>query len=410
MAATRHTTKTAGVRCKLHPTRRHGVNFDKYFSIRYRNSECAKEEGLGWSSEGWTEKKAAAVLAELKANVTTGTGHQSLKEKRKTEEDLRNLLGRQENIAAEEKEKEVQLIFDNIFTRYCKTSTHKKSLETEVGYCKNWISPVIGQKRLDQITLFDLERIRAKMAKAGKAARSIQYIKSIVRQIFHFSVKHKLYSGDVPTRHFLEQQKIDNKRQRYLSPEESAALLDDIKNHSLTTYRISLSSLNSGMRFSEIAGLKWQHINIATGNILITDPKNGETRTTHMTKTLINMFQEMKPGSPGDLVFPATNGKQMVRISKVFRESVNRLGFNDGVTDRRLKLCFHSLRHSCASTLVNSGVALTVIGKILGHKAIVSTARYSHVNDSSVKDAMAILDQKQVRQTENKVVRIGSKR
>jgi integrase len=407
MAATRHPTKTTGVRCKLHPTRRHGVHFDKYFSIRYRVDGKLREEGLGWSSEGWSEKKAAAVLAELKGNITTSTGPRTLAEKRKIENDRRKEIERQERKTAENEDRAKKLILDNVFLQYCETNIHKKSLKDEIGYFKNWISPAIGQKRLDEIVLFDLERIRASMAKAGRAARSIQYVKSIVRQVFHYAVKHRVYSGDIPTTHFLERQKIDNKRQRYLSPEESAVLLDDIKNHSLTTYRISLLSLNSGMRFSEIAGLQWQHINTTTGEILIIDPKNGETRTTYMTQVIVRMFEEMQQGRPDSLIFPAINGKQMVRISNVFQESVDRLGLNDGMTDRRLKLCFHSLRHSCASTLANSGVEIPVIAKILGHKTLSMTMRYSHINDSSVKDAMAILDQHQERQTEKKVIKIG---
>lgn len=410
MATTRHPTKTTGVRYKLHPTRRHGVNFDKYFSIRYRVDGKLREEGLGWSSEGWSEKKAAAVLAELKGNITTSTGPRTLAEKRKIEDDRRKDIERQERKTAENENRAKKLILDNVFLQYCETNIHKKSLKDEIGYFKNWISPAIGQKRLDEIVLFDLERIRSSMTKAGRAARSIQYVKSIVRQVFHYAVKHKIYSGDIPTAHFLERQKIDNKRQRYLSPEESAVLLDDIKIHSLTTYRISLLSLNSGMRFSEIAGLQWQHVNTTMGEILIVDPKNGETRTTYMTQAIIKMFEEMQRGRPDSLIFPAINRKQMVRISNVFQESVDRLGLNEGVTDRRLKLCFHSLRHSCASTLVNSGVEIPVIAKILGHKTLSMTMRYSHINDSSVKDAMAILDQHQAHQTEKKVIRIRKDR
>mgnify|MGYP000860171294 CR=1 FL=1 len=62
MASKKIASKTPGLRYKFHPSRRHGINFDKYFSIRYRIDGRLKEEGLGWSSEGWTEKKAGAAL------------------------------------------------------------------------------------------------------------------------------------------------------------------------------------------------------------------------------------------------------------------------------------------------------------------------------------------------------------
>jgi integrase len=45
--------------------------------------------------------------------------------------------------------------------------------------------------------------------------------------------------------------------------------------------------------------------------------------------------------------------------------------------------------------LVNAGVELPTIAKVLGHKSLEMTARYSHVNDVSVRNAMRTLDQQQ---------------
>jgi site-specific recombinase XerD len=64
------------------------------------------------------------------------------------------------------------------------------------------------------------------------------------------------------------------------------------------------------------------------------------------------------------------------------------------------------LRHSCASTLVNAGIEIPVIAKILGHKTLSMTMRYSHINDSSVKDAMAVLDHQQLQQKEKRTIKI----
>jgi len=76
---------------------------------------------------------------------------------------------------------------------------------------------------------------------------------------------------------------------------------------------------------------------------------------------------------------------------------VDELGLNDGIDDRRLKVVFHTLRHTAASWLVNQGITLPVIAKILGHKTLQMTERYSHVNDESVKKAMATFDQQQTK-------------
>src|SRR3990170_119184 len=82
MAAKWIKTSFTGVRYRKHPTRKHGVKMDQYFTIRYKLQGKDKEEGLGWASEGWTEKKAYGHLSALKENIKTGAGPQTLAEKR----------------------------------------------------------------------------------------------------------------------------------------------------------------------------------------------------------------------------------------------------------------------------------------------------------------------------------------
>ncbi len=389
-------TKSLGVRYRLHKTRKHGVGYDRYYVIRYKINGKDKGEGVGWASEGWNEKKAAAVLAELRANQVSGTPPFTLEEKRQAEQNRRDAEARQARAEKDYVEQQENNIINKIFIRYCEANERKASLQDEQAYYKNWIGPTIGKKKLKDVVLLDLQRIAKKMTDAGRAPRSIQYVKSIVRQLYHYAIDHKLYSGVVPTTSFLRKQKIDNRRQRYLDPEDAERLLAEVRIKSETTYRISLISLHGGLRFGEIAALRWQHINTDRREILIVDSKSGESRTVYMTDKVLAMFVEMDRREPNMLVFPARmpkgEEKEMSRISNVFTAAVDALGLNNGITDRRMKLVFHSLRHSCASTLVNAGIELPVIAKILGHKTLTMTMRYSHVNDLRVRNAMGAID------------------
>lgn len=54
-------------------------------------------------------------------------------------------------------------------------------------------------------------------------------------------------------------------------------------------------------------------------------------------------------------------------------------------------LRFHDLRHTCASWLINAGVDLYTVGKILGHSGPATTARYAHLSHATLKDAMGRL-------------------
>ncbi|TVM13075.1 site-specific integrase, partial [Oceanidesulfovibrio indonesiensis] len=81
-----HSTRYPGVRFRKHATRKHGVQFDKYFAIRYQADGKRVEEGLGWASEGWSELKAANLLAELREAQRRGEGPVRLQEKRELAE------------------------------------------------------------------------------------------------------------------------------------------------------------------------------------------------------------------------------------------------------------------------------------------------------------------------------------
>jgi hypothetical protein len=79
-------TVRPGIRCRLHDTRKHGVGLDRYWIIYFRYGGKNYEEGLGWSSQGWTEKKAAGVLAELQENQRRGERPFTLREKREMDQ------------------------------------------------------------------------------------------------------------------------------------------------------------------------------------------------------------------------------------------------------------------------------------------------------------------------------------
>ncbi len=389
-----------GLRYREHPQRAVGVGKYKrplrYYAAVYKWQGHVVTDAYGWEGEDFHDEDDIVETAlMLRKNRKAQAPPFTLRELLEERKQAREAEAEQERQQRLKEEQEQATVINHVFKQYCESHSHKVSLKEEISYYKNWIGPAIGGKRLDEVLLLDLERIRKKMTTASKAARSIQYVKAIVRQMYIYASIRGIYKGEPPTQHFLKKQKLDNKRQRYLSPDEAKALLEAIRPHSEQTHNICLLSLNTGMRFGEIAALLWQHVNMGSRSILIVDPKNGESRSAYMTDAVVQMFGSMERGKPSELVFPSTTGERMGKISNLFPKAIDQLGLNDGITDRRMKIVFHSLRHSCASWLVNAGVELPVIAKILGHKDLAMTARYSHVNDTSVRDAMRTLDQQQ---------------
>ncbi len=103
-------------------------------------------------------------------------------------------------------------------------------------------------------------------------------------------------------------------------------------------------------------------------------------------------YAAMEPGNNSTLVFPGKGGKQTRQISKTFDRTVTMLGFNDGIKDRQQKVTFHTYRHTCASWLVQAGIPLFTVQKILGHSTIALTERYSHLAPDSFRAAAAAIE------------------
>ncbi len=72
-------------------------------------------------------------------------------------------------------------------------------------------------------------------------------------------------------------------------------------------------------------------------------------------------------GRDQDLVFPDKKGHVQEKISHSFYRVVNELKLNEGVSDPRDKVVYHTFRHSYASNLVQAGVDLYPVQRLMGH-------------------------------------------
>jgi len=132
--------------------------------------------------------------------------------------------------------------------------------------------------------------------------------------------------------------------------------------------------------------------------IRIVDPKNKANRTAYMTEAVRNMLKERLPEDPNELIFKdRDHGGEIKFVSKTFDRIVKRLGFNNGVTDSRNRVVFHTLRHTFASWLALEGNlggnSILTIKELLGHKTLAMTERYSHLIPDMKRQAVLSLEQ-----------------
>jgi len=340
-----------------------------------------------------TLEKCISALAEIKTNQRTGTGPNTLAEKKRLllEAKQAEIVRQKAELEAAEIEKQesvpLSVIFKERYIPFARDNKKSRSCDTEEHLFRNWIEPVIGKKSLKDITVFDCERLKKRMRTGGKSDRTIEYTLAVLRQVFSYAKRFKIFIGE---NHLLavSKPKYDNRKQRFLTPEETTVLMDALKSRNHQLYLMALVSLHTGLRAGEIFSLTWGDVNFENGLLMLRDTKNSETRYGFMTETLKAELMTLPQGKPSELVFKDRSGNKIKSISATWDRLVDTLGLNDGVIDRRMKLTFHSLRHSFASNCVSVGVDLFRVQQLLGHKTTKMTLRYAHMRPDDLRDAV----------------------
>lgn len=378
-----------GIRCRKHPTRKHGVKPDSYFVLRFTVDGKSYQEALGWASEGMTLAKARIELARLKEAKRTGEGARSLRERRLLDAQRRK-SEEAAVLAAETAKISVAQYWDET---YWPAQIHKAkgSLVAENALWNKWISPAIGDIALVSLTSSDVEKVKNAMLKASKAPGSIKYALAVISQIWNSAYRNNLVSGVCPTKH-VSLPKKDNRRQRYLTRDESGKLLAALATRSPISHDMSILGLDCGLRFGEIAALCWEDCDFERGQMLIRDPKARANRFAFMTNRVKEVLERLGKRASG-LVFVDRKGNKFNRVSKAFRRITDDM-FNQGVDDPRLRVCFHTLRHTFASWLVEGGVSLYEVKELMGHADFAMTQRYSHLSPEGLRAAVKILENK----------------
>jgi len=396
-------TRYPGVRYREHKTRKHGIKPDQYFFIRYQKDGKRKEEGIGWASEGWTAGEVALELDKLKKSAKTGKGESRLSEARAKAQAEKERAQK----AAKEKEKKALTInefFHQIYYPQIQKEKKTKTYQREESLFRVWIDKNIGRLTFWETTKGDIESVFYDIVDSGKSVRTAEYAMTTLKQIWR-EAREGEYAPEMPTVSKTMKKKIsqnNNSRIRFLSRAEAQLLLDVLEKESIPLYEKSLISLHCGLRAAEIFNLTWSQVDLEHGIFNIMDSK-GADRSVNMTQGVLTLMKGKERRDLNQLVFPGRQNKPSKQISQVFRQVANRL-FNQGVTDRRERVTFHTCRHTCASWMVKQGISLYLVQKVLGHSTIQVTERYSHLAPDQLQLAANAIDRAMDEHKNKKIV------
>jgi integrase/recombinase XerD len=172
-----------------------------------------------------------------------------------------------------------------------------------------------------------------------------------------------------------------------LSPDEVARFFAALRN--LKHRAILMTAYAAGLRVSEVSQLRVADIDSSRMVIRVRRGKGQKDRYVMLSPRLLEVLRAYwKAVRPGEILFPGASPDRPITtasIQKVCQRARQAAGLGKNVTA-------HTLRHSFATHLLETGTDLRTIQVLLGHHSISTTARYVHVATASLPSVKSPLD------------------
>ena len=244
-----------------------------------------------------------------------------------------------------------------------------------------FIVPALGRLKVAEVTRADVARLHHEFRDTPyQSNRNLE----IVSKMFNLAEMWGLRpDGSNPYRHVKKYK--EEKRERYLSTDELARLGEVLRQceqegiESASTINLIRLLMLTGCRLSEIQTLKWEYVDFENKALHLPDSKTG-VKTVHLGPPALKVLIEIEriEGNPWVITGKLEN-THLQEPQRPWRRIRARAGLDD--------VRIHDLRHTFASVAVSGGQGLPMIGQMLGHTQVQTTARYAHLATEPVKRA-----------------------
>lgn len=172
-----------------------------------------------------------------------------------------------------------------------------------------------------------------------------------------------------------------------LSPEEVAQLLEAARPG---RERVLLQTAYAcGLRLQEVLNLEVRDIDSARMLVHVRQGKGNKDRLVPLSLKLLTILREYwRVQRPARWLFGTKDGQSRVHpgtVQRQLRRAVKKAGLRKPAT-------MHTLRHSYATHMLEAGVDVMTLQKILGHRQLSTTARYLHLRGDQLQRLPSLLD------------------
>lgn len=245
-----------------------------------------------------------------------------------------------------------------------------------------------GNENIYNITTDKILDYQIELKKQGLAPATVNDTINFLGTLFNVAIEENLFKERNPVKSKkIKKLKTDNQRERYLTKKEIQKLYLNLENETLKLF-VELA-LSTGGRLETILNIKVKDVNIDNKMITLKDLKNDSSYRGFISSDLASYLDKhIEDLSINSFIIGGKNTKIPTRtISRHLKTVMDRL-FNQGLDtkDSKNRAVIHTLRHTFASHLAINGTPIFTIQKLMNHRDINMTMRYTKLAPDSGRD------------------------
>lgn len=260
--------------------------------------------------------------------------------------------------------------------------TYQKRPSNTESVMRLHLLPKWGKLRLDEIKQQEVAKWLGEKREEGLAPSTVEKIRITLNRSYELAKRWQLPGAEINPVHGIARPRYNNKRERFLTASEAARLIEAAERSFNPQLKpIVQLLLFTGARKGELLKARRTDVDLDRRTWHIPDSKTGKPRYVPLSADAISVIEGLVevPGCPWLLPNPDTR-KPYSDIKRAWDTARTEAGLGG--------LRIHDLRHSAASFMINAGIDLYTVGRILGHADHQSTMRYSHLADATLLAAV----------------------
>jgi integrase len=259
--------------------------------------------------------------------------------------------------------------------------THQRRPGNTESILRLHVIPRWGRLKLTEIKTRDIAAWFALKAD-GLAPATVEKIRAMFSRSFELGRQWNTPGAETNPVRNVPRRRFNNARETFLSTEDAERLLIALEwSENPQLKSIVGLLLLTGARKTELLTARWEHVDLDRKAWFIPTTKTGKPRHVPLSRAALDVIEALPrfEGCPWLLPNPATM-KPYVTLKRAWDTARSAAGLPG--------LRIHDLRHSAASFMINAGIDLFAVGRVLGHADHKSTMRYSHLANDTLMNAV----------------------